>query len=818
MPRTSRKFSPYFNHNFIKLKSVKTIPQFGSESSSTMEQLKDQVTELTKQVAESQQQQKETAKALENVTEMMLAMQQENKELKEQGKAQSQSRAVSGVKVKKESTPNSDNKDFDVCKLIEAEQDKATVSVTISSLIKLKQEKGQIQNGKVFKSKFLGYLEAIGLKAAVEALRTASFNEDMEEEETLHKGRVEQLLKDTSEKRWRKAHIVLKSVIHETLYETLITLPEEGALQTENFFSLWDRINRLIGNTGTMEESYHLMTKWAQLALEDGTRMSELLSKIETTANMVNVTSGNTVYTDFHKNFKLMKIMEKYKTFREPCNKLKEELKTQSWQATKKHFMKWAPRTDSNEELPCSLNEETLEVGLTNQADGYADAARKAPRTAPPASQQAQGNSDRCYNCNEPGHRAADCRRSRYTGYADRNSDCKSWVISGRCTWPNSRKNEKKTPCRFLHNPSKRGIGHWESGREPPREEKKGSVNNAEVANNPQIDALSKRFDQFLSMFESRMQNSQQNLQQTTKNDGTSQVFTGSATAEAGTGFVEVLGERHTLAPTAAQIGFSGSATRFEVLSEPDDVPELRSDSESDENSEEETDLNEMMVKIRARKQKLQRKQNAKNKRKTAKNEAKENNGPTETAVLEQQQSKVEAESTQLSTITAICIWLLCIVWKCIHAVLSLFNAKEESKEKFFGSANGNHKEETTTENKISVILDTGCSNSSGAKNIAKFLKNLAHTVFRLRTANKGVSTANTKGDLDINGVKVNVLAVDDFEKTLISWADLSDLGITGTMEKEQIKLYTADGKLWTILKRHQDRLYHFDELERRLA
>ena len=90
--------------------------------------------------------------------------------------------------------------------------------------------------------------------------------------------------------------------------------------------------------------------------------------------------------------------------------------------------------------------------------------------------------------------------------------------------------------------------------------------------------------------------------------------------------------------------------------------------------------------------------------------------------------------------------------------------------------------------------------------------------MFRLRTANKGVSTANTKGDLDINGVKVNVLAVDDFEKTLISWADLSDLGITGTMEKEQIKLYTADGKLWTILKRHQDRLYHFDELERRLA
>ena len=191
---------------------------------------------------------------------MMLAMQQENKELKEQGKAQSQSRAVSGVKVKKESTPNSDNKDFDVCKLIEAEQDKATVSVTMSSLIKLKQEKGQIQNGKVFKSKFLGYLEAIGLKAAVEALRTASFNEDMEEEETLHKGRVEQLLKNTSETRWRKAHIVLKSVIHETLYETLITLPEEGALKTENFFSLWDRANRLIGNTGTLEEYYHLTT------------------------------------------------------------------------------------------------------------------------------------------------------------------------------------------------------------------------------------------------------------------------------------------------------------------------------------------------------------------------------------------------------------------------------------------------------------------------------------------------------------------------------------------------------------------------------
>ena len=794
-----------------------------------MENLTGQVEELTKQVGASLQQQKQTSESVENLMQMIFALQKDTQELKkEKAQPQSQSKAARGAKVKQEPTTDSENKDsdnnaVDVCSLIEEEQDKTTVSLTISSLIKLKEENGKIQNGKVFKSKFLGYLEAIGLKVAIEALRTASFNENMEEEETLHKGRVQQLLNHTSEKRWRKAYVVLKSVIHESLYETLITLPEEGALTPENFFSLWDRVNRLIGNTGTMEESYHLMTKWENLTLEDGTRMSELLSKIETTANMVNVTSGNTVYTDFHKNFKLMKATEKCKAFNKPCEALKDEIQTQSWEATKTHFMKWAPRSNSNEELPCSLDEGTPEVGLTNQAEGYADAARKAPRNTPPASQQAQGNSNRCYNCNEPGHIAKDCRRSRYTGYADRNPNCKSWVMSGRCTWQNSRANEKKTPCRFLHDPSKRGIGHWESGRQPPREEKKGSVNNAEVANNTQIDALSKRFDQFFSMFETRMKNSQE----TTKNDGTSQAFTGSATAAAETGFVEILGERHTLAPTATQIGFSGSATRFELLrtpdnmpesQDPDDVPELRSDSESDESSEEETDLNEMMVKInQARKQKLQRKQNAKNKRKTTRREAKDNDGTTKNnIVLEQKQSKMEPESTRLQTITTICVWFLCIVWKCMHVVLSPFKSKGE--EECFGSANGNHNEETTTENKISVILDTGCSNSSGAKNIAKFLKNLARTVFRLRTANKGVSTANTKGDLDINGVKVSVLAVDDFEKTLISWADLSDLGITGTMEKEQIKLYTTDGKLWTVLRRHQDRLYHFDDLERRLA
>ena len=82
-----------------------------------------------------------------------------------------------------------------------------------------------------------------------------------------------------------------------------------------------------------------------------------------------------------------------------------------------------------------------------------------------------------------------------------------------------------------------------------------------------------------------------------------------------------------------------------------------------------------------------------------------------------------------------------------------------------------------------------------------------------MMTANKGESMAKEKGELNINGVDVGVLQIDNFAKTLISWSDLADKGITGTMEQNEIKLF-KDDELWTTVHRQSDRLWHFTEAE----
>ena len=82
-----------------------------------------------------------------------------------------------------------------------------------------------------------------------------------------------------------------------------------------------------------------------------------------------------------------------------------------------------------------------------------------------------------------------------------------------------------------------------------------------------------------------------------------------------------------------------------------------------------------------------------------------------------------------------------------------------------------------------------------------------------MMTANKGESIAKEKGQLELNGLNINVLHVDNFSKTLISYSDLADLGVTGVMKTNEIELF-FNNKKWTTVTRKQDRLWHFTEAE----
>ena len=116
-------------------------------------------------------------------------------------------------------------------------------------------------------------------------------------------------------------------------------------------------------------------------------------------------------------------------------------------------------------------------------------------------------------------------------------------------------------------------------------------------------------------------------------------------------------------------------------------------------------------------------------------------------------------------------------------------------------------------QNRHNILLDTGCSNSSVATRIKRFLTNILTVNIKMFTANQGHSTVNEKGKLLLKGVNLDVLHVKDFPKTLISWTDLADLGMTGDMDKNHIKIYYK-GELWTTVTREEDRLWHFKEFE----
>ena len=59
---------------------------------------------------------------------------------------------------------------------------------------------------------------------------------------------------------------------------------------------------------------------------------------------------------------------------------------------------------------------------------------------------------------------------------------------------------------------------------------------------------------------------------------------------------------------------------------------------------------------------------------------------------------------------------------------------------------------------KHSILLDTGCSNSSVTTQIKRFLTNILPTKVKMFTANQGESMVEEKGKLNLKGVKIEAL------------------------------------------------------------
>jgi flagellar motor protein MotB len=133
----------------------------------------------------------------------------------------------------------------------------------------------------------------------------------------------------------------------------------------------------------------------------------------------------------------------------------------------------------------------------------------------------------------------------------------------------------------------------------------------------------------------------------------------------------------------------------------------------------------------------------------------------------------------------------------------------------FFGANTGsaNSIGLPTNNNVHEIILDTGCSTSCSG--LGKWLSNRIPVFFQMRTANNGISSASCKATAVISGLPLRVLHIPEFQRTLVSWTDLAEMGFTAQMLRNTIEIFDVHDKLWTTVNLGIDRLWHFTDAER---
>ena len=631
----------------------------------------------------------------------------------------------------------------------------------------LYEENGRVVGGEIFRSKFLDYLSTLGLREALEEVKIQNVDlsgEEAEEQEELHERKIEMLLADPDTKhRWDRAFQRLKNGLQGNLYKSLVVRPSKGK-KKENFFTLWDRLNKLIGGIGSQLELDNLTKRWENIEAKPGMRVSELLTEMDEIADSIQAISEETSYSDTQKNAKICFATRNIPCLEQPRNKMKGKYTTKKWIQTKELFMTWAPYSDEREELP--LTE-------PNQEEPIAAAAQKQPRTRPPSWRPGQNNEEaseekRCEYCNRRGHTVEECRSKRYTGYNSKNPNCRTWVNEGKCDWQNNPKNLHRSPCKFEHPPSERGKGGWTDMRRRyanNTEEMKKFKEEITEANKQHVQDLKEAMMAVVNKL-------QDNRPQQT--DPTA-------------GLVEI------------PIGFSSAVethNTFEPLSDDndDDLPELVDSSDSDSDSEEDQPQPKPKKKKTQRKPKT-KETNSEPRQQQSDNGIEPSKSPSQGVRQDKQQNKSKIYS---------------VYDRYLLPILILLRIKTPTTQPLpIAQANGL---EAKQEQPI-IILDTGCTDSTTTSTLRRWLTNILPTKLRMYTATTEFCDITEKGQLEINGLKVNVLHAENFTKTLISYSDLADIGITGTMDTNEILLF-KDGSLWATVKRHSDRLWHFTDAE----
>lgn len=643
--------------------------------------------------------------------------------------------------------------------LIQPEQSKQAVEHASKAVIKL-LDSGL--NGEEWKARFLDYLEAMGLKRALQATRMTQVDVDNKKErEVQNKALVDQLRRDEKSKaRWGTVHTRLKGSLDTATYTQLHVNPMKDVSRNEDFFDLWDRCLRKIGETREYTNLASKRNELHELKLGIGGTISGLMSTVEGLANDINALAGTTRIPEEDRGWYFYHAIEKspfQKEFEHVLERVRPKVASMPWRTLTEKFLAAAPKDAKGMEIPMAQQ-------TTEEKKG--ELAMNAQERRGDQQVRRQGNQQ-----NRPQ------RDQQGTPRPQGSRDCRDWTNKGSCSWQQKTGRE----CKFVHDPQKRGRG------------RPGNGNTAETIRNLAnlIEIVRAQRTQ-VSAQQQQAQPQQSQLQQpaaapTPTVRQPQQVQTGVA-GHAGTDLDELDGILRLV--EGLPDGWAGSVTEnpygnLPVLVNSDDED---SDDEDDKQEEDEPeghgdDLNE-----------------------------------------HSEERKGMCWYLWGFMVTFLSVMVMPVVvpvkalGRCCHQKRSSRSTRRKkarkARERQLKLVEAVAMGVTDVSTEHEALLDSGCSKS--ATPLKGLLTRIRDTLVRMFTANGGCSLAKEEGLADIEGVKVRALFIPEFRKTLISLGELDRMGITWKGGNGEWNLYKPDGSFWTTLRRGNDNLYRFTGVARK--
>lgn len=181
---------------------------------------------VQEQVTNLQEELKQTKSAIQQIQESQTTMMEQMSAMMNAFTKRTESKENQESTIKNE--PNSDSIQVKPTDFVPISKKFTEASVKSAGVMpKLKEENGRLINGELFRQKFGDYLDALGLKEALDDLQTSCIDltgDELLEQQILNQTKIKLLTQEEEHaERWKRAFVHLKGNLDGNLYLSLVT-------------------------------------------------------------------------------------------------------------------------------------------------------------------------------------------------------------------------------------------------------------------------------------------------------------------------------------------------------------------------------------------------------------------------------------------------------------------------------------------------------------------------------------------------------------------------------------------------------------------